>query len=125
MSKVVYARAGTHEHRYILLTDLAAKMSEEPVMLLFLDSVIALVRVDCIGRGSRLKTLQLGLHQYLQKSSTLFSMFGNSGDCSPENKASKLHGARDDYATAFSDFVQVTLDRSHKSSSPVAEYMPQ
>lgn len=44
-------RAYTVEHLNLLLTQIAAKMMEDPFSLLIVDSIMALFRVDFSGRG--------------------------------------------------------------------------
>ena len=51
LENIVYARAYTVEHKFSLLTLIAAKMIEEPFSLLIVDSIMALFRVDYSGRG--------------------------------------------------------------------------
>ncbi|CAH8357244.1 unnamed protein product [Eruca vesicaria subsp. sativa] len=51
MLKIIYPCAYTYEHQFNLLLGLAAKMSEEPLKILIVDSIIALFRVDFTRRG--------------------------------------------------------------------------
>ncbi|KAG6486885.1 hypothetical protein ZIOFF_055466 [Zingiber officinale] len=51
LDNIVCARVYTYEYQYNLLLGLVAKMFEESFRLLIVDSVIALFRVDCSGRG--------------------------------------------------------------------------
>lgn len=51
LDNIVVARAYTHEHQSTLLTLVAAKMFEETFSLLIIDSIMALFRVDFVGRG--------------------------------------------------------------------------
>lgn len=51
LDNILVARAFTHEHQAHLLSQVAAKMSEEPFSLLVIDSITALFRVDFSGRG--------------------------------------------------------------------------
>eukprot|EP01114_Cavostelium_apophysatum_P021174 TRINITY_DN7307_c0_g1_i1.p1 TRINITY_DN7307_c0_g1~~TRINITY_DN7307_c0_g1_i1.p1 ORF type:complete len:353 (-),score=107.01 TRINITY_DN7307_c0_g1_i1:1-1059(-) len=51
LDNIIFARAYTHEHQLQLITEIAAKMVEEPFRLLIVDSITALFRVDYSGRG--------------------------------------------------------------------------
>jgi meiotic recombination protein DMC1 len=52
LDNVVYARAYTHDHQMQLISEIAAKMVEEPFRVLIIDSMTALFRAEFHGRGA-------------------------------------------------------------------------
>lgn len=51
ISRLCVCRAYTHEHQLSLLTLACARMIEERIALVIVDSSMALFRVDFTGRG--------------------------------------------------------------------------
>jgi meiotic recombination protein DMC1 len=66
LENISYCRAYTHEHQMALLTLACAKMIEERVALVIVDSATSLFRVDFSGRG-QLADRQVKLGQFLSQ----------------------------------------------------------
>ena len=74
LDNILHARAFTFEQQDALLDGLAAKMAEEPVRLVIIDSLTANLRVDFQGRGE-LADRQQKLAAFLARLSKLASEF--------------------------------------------------
>lgn len=66
LDNISYVRAYTHEHQIALLTLACARMIEERIALVIVDSSMALFRVDFSGRG-QLAERQIKLGQFLSQ----------------------------------------------------------
>ena len=74
LDNVLHARAFTFEQQDALLDGLAAKMADEPVRLVIIDSLTANLRVDFQGRGE-LADRQQKLAAFMARLSKLASEF--------------------------------------------------
>jgi len=78
LDNLSYCRAYTHEHQMSLLTLACARMIEERIALVIIDSSMALFRVDFQGRG-QLAERQCKLGQFLSQLTKMAEEFNTAG----------------------------------------------
>jgi len=77
LDNLSYCRAYTHEHQIALLTLACARMIEERIALVVVDSATALFRVDFSGRG-QLAERQIKLGQFLSQLTKMAEEFNTA-----------------------------------------------